>query len=128
VLGTNQQFNAGGQAGKVVVVYYWASWSSTLAEDAKKLQTLITNYEKKGLVLVTVSVDHDPKQATEAAQRSALPGTALYAEGGLDRSPLAATYGILAPPYIMVAGKDGKVTNRNANLATLEDELKKLMP
>ncbi len=126
VLGTNQQFNAA-QPGKVVVIYYWASWSGSLTEDAKKLQSLVKDYEKKGLVVVTVSLDHDAKTATDAVKASGLPGTHLFSEGGLDRSPLAATYGILAPPHVFVAGKDGKVTNRNAGVLTLEDDLKKLL-
>ncbi len=126
VLGTNQQFSAA-QPGKVVVVYYWASWSGSLAEDAKKLTAILKDYEKKGLVVVTVSLDHDAKTATDAVKASGLPGTHLYATGGLDSSPLAATYGILAPPHVFVAGKDGKVTNRNAGVLTLEDDLKKLL-
>ncbi len=125
VLGTNQTFSAA-QPGKVVVVYYWASWSDSLAEDAKKLQALVKDYEKKGLVVVTVSLDHDAKQATEAIKTSGLPGTHLFAEGGLDRSALAATYGILAPPYVFVAGKDGKVVKRNSGIAAIEEEVKKL--
>lgn len=126
VLGTNQQFNAA-QPGKVVVLYYWASWSQSLPDDAKKLAALVKEYGPKGLEVVTVSVDHDPKQAADAASRAGLPGTHLFAEGGLDRSPLAATYGVLAPPHVFVAGKDGKVTNRNGHIATIEDEIKKLL-
>jgi hypothetical protein len=41
-------------------------------------------------------------------------------------SPLAAAYGIHVPPHVLVVGKDGKVTNRNGQIATLEDEVKKL--
>ncbi len=126
VLGTNQPF-AAAQPGKVVVVYYWASWSGSLAEDAKKLTALLKDYEKKGLAVVTISLDHDAKTAADAVKASGLPGTHLFAEGGLDRSPLAATYGILAPPHAFVVGKDGKVTNRNAGVITLEDDLKKLL-
>ncbi len=126
ILGTNQAFTAA-QPGKVVVVYYWASWSQSLPDDAKKLASLVKDYEKKGLAVVTVSLDHDAKQAADAVKSSGLPGTHLFAEGGLDRSPLAATYGVLAPPHVFVAGKDGKVVNRNAGVATLEDDLKKLL-
>lgn len=126
VLGTGQPFTAV-QPGKVVVVYYWASWSQSLADDAKKLQALVKEYENKGLAVVTVSLDHDPKQAAEAAKTAGLPGTHLFAEGGLDRSPLAATYGILAPPHVFVVGKDGKVVSRNAGVLTLDDDLKKLL-
>ena len=125
-LGSGQTFNAA-QPGKVVVVYYWASWSQSLATDAKKLEALAKEYGPKGLVIVTVGLDHDAKTASDAAARAALPGTHLYATGGLDASPLAAAYGIMAPPHLLVAGKDGKIANRNANIPTLEEEVKKLI-
>jgi thiol-disulfide isomerase/thioredoxin len=115
------------QKDKVVVVYYWASWSGSLAEDAKKFQALLKEYGPKGLTLVTVSLDHDAKAASDGVARSGLPGTHLYASGGLDGSPLGAAYGILAPPHILVAGKDGKITNRSGHTGMLEEELKKLL-
>lgn len=121
-----QQFNAA-QKDKVIVVYYWASWSDSLAEDAKKLDALAKAYGPKGLEVVTVGLDNEAKQAADAATRAGLPGTHLYAPGGLDGSPLAAAYGILAPPHVMLVGKDGKVVNRNAAVPGLEDELKKLI-
>lgn len=115
------------QPDKVVVVYYWASWSSALADDAKKLAALDREYGPKGLVIATVALDHDAKQAAEAAARVGLPGAHMFAPGGLDGSPLGAAYGVLAPPQVMVAGKDGKVANRNAAVAALEEEVKKLL-
>jgi thiol-disulfide isomerase/thioredoxin len=121
-----QQLNAVAP-GKVVVVYYWASWSSALTDDAKKLAALEKEYGPKGLVLVTVGLDHEAQLAKDAVAKAALPGTHLFAPGGLDNSPLAAAYGVLAPPQVMVAGKDGKVANRNAAVAGLEEEVKKLL-
>jgi thiol-disulfide isomerase/thioredoxin len=125
-LTNGQAFTPGQVAGKVVVVYYWASWSPTLAEDAKKLTELVKTYGPKGLVLVTVGLDDDPNQAKQALNQLQLPGTHLHLPGGVDRSPLAAAYGIHVPPHLLVAGKDGKVVNRAAQITTLEDEVKKL--
>lgn len=121
-----EQFNAA-QSGKVVLVYYWASWSQSLPEDAKKLQALTKEYGSKGLTIVTIGLDHDAKFASDAANRAGLPGTHLFAPGGLDSSPLAAAYGILAPPHVILVGKDGKITNRNAAVMGLDDEVKKLI-
>ncbi|QJW97944.1 thioredoxin-like domain-containing protein [Frigoriglobus tundricola] len=125
-LGTGQPFNAA-QKDKIVVVYYWASWSQSLPEDAKKLQALVKEYGAKGLTVVTVSLDHDAKQAADAVARVALPGTHLFATGGLDASPLAAAYGIMAPPHVLLAGKDGKIVNRNGHVPALEEDVKKLL-
>ena len=41
---------------------------------------------------------------------------------------LAAQYGVMVAPHVFVAGKDGKVVNRNAQVATLEEDVRKLLP
>ncbi|WP_439624225.1 redoxin family protein [Gemmata sp.] len=127
-LATGQPFNAAALKDKAVVVYYCANWSSTLGDDAKKLRALVKEYGSKGLELVIVNLDTDAKAATQTVAAHELPGTVLHAPGGLDGSPLAAQYGIIVVPHIFVAGKDGKVVNRNAQAANLDDEVKKLLP
>ena len=72
-----------------MVVYYWASWSQSLPEDVKKLNSLVKEYGAKGLELVTVSLDHDARSAADAIAAHKIPGTHLFAPGGLDGSPLA---------------------------------------
>lgn len=126
VLANGQQFTSGQVNGKTVVVFYWASWSSTLADDAKKLKDMVATYGPKGLEVVTVCLDDDPKIAAQSIAATQLPGTHLHMKGGLDSSPLATSYGILVVPHILVAGKDGKIVNRNGQMTTLEDEVKKL--
>lgn len=121
-----QPFNAA-QKDKVVVVYYWASWSHSLADDAKKLEALAKTYGPKGLQIVTVGLDHDAKLAAETVARVGLPGTHLFAPGGLDASPLAAAYGILAPPHLLITDKTGKIVDNNAAVPMLEEQLKKLL-
>ena len=125
VLGSGTQFTSGQLAGKAVVVFYWASWSNGLKDEAERLNDLAKKYGEKGLVVVTVNLDDDAKAAADAARAVNLPGTHLHAKGGLDGSPLAAGYGVMVVPHLIVAGKDGKVLNRNAQLATLEDDIKK---
>ena len=126
ILATGQEFKPGLLAGKAIVVYYWASWSSTLADDAKKLKDLATTYGPKGLEIVTVCLDDDAKVAGQTIQSLQLPGHHLHMKGGIDSSPLAAQYGIHVPPHFLLVGKDSKVTNKNGQAATLEDEVKKL--
>jgi thiol-disulfide isomerase/thioredoxin len=126
-LANGQQFSSGQLSGKAIVVFYWASWSTTLQDDAKKLKDLATTYGPKGLEIVTVCLDEDAQTAAQTVQSLQLPGTHLHVKGGLDRSPLASGYGIMVVPHIMVAGKDGKVVNRNGQITTLEEDVKKLL-
>jgi hypothetical protein len=127
-LENGQTFNAASLAGRTVIVFYCASWSSTLAADASKLQGLLKQYGPKGLELVTICLDADPRAAGEAIAKNGIPGVHLFAPGGLDGSPLASSHGILLCPHLFVVGKDGKVVNRNAQLTTIDDDLRKLMP
>lgn len=127
-LADGKPFNVASLSGKVVVVYYWASWSSTLPDDAKKLNALLREYGPKGVELVTVSLDSDARVAAQAVATHNLPGIVLHAPGGLDASPLAAQYGIIVVPHLFVANKQGKIVNRNAQVVNLEDEVKKLLP
>jgi len=113
-------------AGKAIVVYYWASWSTNLADDAQKLKNLISIYGSKGVELVTINLDDDARSASATVTRLGLPGTHLHQPGGLDKSPLASAYGIMVVPHVFVADKAGKVVNRNAQVGTLEDDLKKV--
>lgn len=128
VLGNGQIFDVTSLRGKAVVVYYTASWSSTLPEDARKLQMLLNEYRPKGVELVVISLDHDAKTAAEALTAHKVPGIHLFAPGGLDQSPLATAYGILVVPHILVTDKNGVVINRAAQMATLEEDLKKAVP
>jgi hypothetical protein len=127
-IATGQPFSAASLKDKVLVVYYWASWSQSLPDDVRKLNALVKEYGSKGLELVTVSLDHDARAAADAITTHKIPGTHLFAPGGLDGSPLASNYGILVVPHVFVAGKDGKITSRTAQAATVEDDVKKLLP
>jgi hypothetical protein len=120
------KFDAATLRGKVVLVYYCASWSRSLTDDTQKLQMLMKQFGPKGLEVVTVCLDHDANTAKQTA--AALPGTHLYAPGGLDGSPLAAKYGIIVVPHMFVVGKDGNIVNRSAQVMTVEEDVKKLLP
>lgn len=125
-LGANQKFNINTLKGKTVVVYYWASWNPQIAEDFKKLKTLMSVYGPKGVELVCVNLDNAPGDAVNFLKSNQMTiGTHLYQQGGLD-SDLAVQYGVMVLPNLFVVDVGGKVTNRNAQVVSLEDELKKL--
>lgn len=125
-LATGQPFAMTQLNGKPTIVYYWASWSDSLPADAKKLRELAETYGPKGLAIVCVSLDDKADAATQSIQKHGLPGVHLHAPGGIEASPLAASYGILVVPQIFEVGKDGKIVKRNGEMLTLEDDVKKL--
>jgi len=111
-------------AGKVVVVYYWASWNNQCVADFAKLKQVLDAHGSKGVALVCVNLDNTGEEAQKYLAGSPAPGTHLHQDGGLE-GKLATDYGIMVLPHLILVGKDGKVLNRNLQLNSLEDEVKK---
>jgi hypothetical protein len=117
-------FDVASLKGKLVAVYYWASWSDQSIGDLAKLKLLLDTYGSQGFELVCVSLNANKSDAAGFLKRSPISATHLYKEGGLD-STLANQYGIMYPPTLFLLDKEGKVLSRTVQVATLEDELKK---
>ncbi len=126
MLGTQRPFDIQQFAGKVVVVYYWASWNGQCAADFAKLQTLVQSYKSQGLELVCVNLDNSQNEAVQFLQQHRLDAVHLFQPGAMD-SPLAVRYGILVLPNVFLVGRDGKVVSRSVQINGLEDEVKKLI-
>jgi thiol-disulfide isomerase/thioredoxin len=122
---SGSQFDIAHAQGKLVVVYYWASWNHECLGDFAKLKLLLDKYGSQGLELVTVNLDTSAEEANTFLRQSPAPGTHLYQPGGLDNSPLATQYGIMGLPNLFLVGKDGKVLSRTVQISNLEDEIKK---
>jgi thiol-disulfide isomerase/thioredoxin len=110
--------------GKVVVVYYWASWNGQCANDFSKLKTLSLAFASKGVDVLTVNLDGTAEEARAFLARNPAPGTHLYQAGGLE-GKLATDYGVMVLPSIFLVSKEGKVLSRNLHINSVEDELKK---
>ncbi len=111
--------------GKVVVVYYWASWNAQSAGDFDKLKQLLEKHGKD-LELVTVNLDGAADEATAFVKRTSAPGAHLHQGGGLD-GKLAADYGVMMLPNVFLVDREGKVVNRTVQVGALGDEVKKLI-
>lgn len=120
----NHTFNITSLQGKLVIVYYWASWNQQSIGDFARLKVLLDKYGSKGVELVCVNLDNSPPEAEGSLSRTQLPGVQLYQAGGLD-SPLAKQYGIMVLPNMFLVGADGKVISRTVQMANLEDEINK---
>jgi hypothetical protein len=120
-----KSFDCSSLRGKVIVVYYWASYTQQSVGDFARFKVLLNSYAGKGVELVSINLDSAPPEAG-APDRSTIPGIQLAHSAGLD-SPLATQYGIMALPTMFLVNKDGKVVSRTVQLATLEEEIKKLL-
>lgn len=109
--------------GKVVVVYYWASWNGQAASDFGKLKTLVTA-NAKDVELLAINLDATAEEAKDFLTKNPAPGVQLYQQGGLE-SKLASQYGVMVLPSVFVVGKDGKCISKSSQVNSLEDEIKK---
>lgn len=119
---TGEAFNLANLRGKVVIVYYWASWNQQSVGDFARLKLLLNNYSSRGVELVCVNLDNAPPEAGATTDRA--PGIQLYQPNGLD-SPLAVQYGVMVLPQMFLVGRDGRVVSRTVQIGTVEDEIKK---
>lgn len=107
-------------AGSAMAVYFWGSFHGGLKDEAKELAALEAKFAGK-LKVVTVCLDADAQAAAKAVAAAGLPGAHLFAADG----SLGTQYGIVGT-HLMLVGKDGKVANKNAQLAFAAEEIEKL--
>jgi thiol-disulfide isomerase/thioredoxin len=112
--------------GKVVIVYYWASWCSQYVEDFEQLKKLVADHGNENVTLLGINLDNQTASSQELVRKMTVPGSHLFQPGGLDSVP-AVQYGILTLPTTFLVGKDGKVVSRNVLINHLEDQVKKLL-
>ena len=127
---TGTRFDISSLRGKVVVVYYWDSSNQQSIGDFARMKELLRVYgdesraQSKRLEVVCINLDSSPPVA--GASLSGGPGIQLFQPGGLESS-LANQYGIVVLPTMFLVGPDGKVVSRNVQIATVEEEIKKLV-
>ncbi|MEM8913520.1 MAG: TlpA disulfide reductase family protein [Planctomycetota bacterium] len=112
--------------GRPVVLHYWATWCEPCKQDMKLLRSLQARYQRAGLQLVGVNIDNRREQAAEFLKGVSLPWPQLFAEGGLDDSPLAKQFGVQTLPTMMLVDARGRVVRHNVRAAELDEELQKL--
>jgi tetratricopeptide (TPR) repeat protein len=120
-------FSLGTLKGKVVVVYYWASYVDQCDGDFARLKKTAarSNFE-----LVCVSLDDNAEAAQRYLKTNPVPGVHLFStaargDSGLS-SPLAVQYGINGLPTMFLVGRDGKVISNRLQIGELESELRKV--
>ncbi len=123
------QFNAQILRGRTVVVYYWHTWSTESAADFKNMKQVLAPYQSKGVVLVAVNIDDKVADAQAFLQKnvqSLPPAFHLHSAGGYE-SPAVMHYGLNVFPAMFLQDSQGKITSRTLDVATLDEELKKIV-
>lgn len=104
--------------GKVVLLDFWASWCEPCRESFPWMAEMVRKYGHRGLVVVTVNVDHDRSDADRfLAEGRRFDFQFLYDPEGR----IARAYDIQAMPTSILFGRDGKESVRHSGFRTEEE-------
>ncbi|HZZ80181.1 MAG TPA: thioredoxin-like domain-containing protein [Gemmataceae bacterium] len=128
---SSKLFDIASLKGKVVVVYYWASYGDQYQDDFAKMNRILTAAAKQNVELVAINLDPDAARAKAAVAKANAPGTHLFQAppnnaSGVSSSPLATQYGIHILPTVFMIDRNGRVSNRSLQVGDIETELKKV--
>ena len=106
--------------GKVVLIDFWATWCGDCLKEMPRLEALHAKYRERGLEIVAVSVDDDPRDVAAFAAARPKPWITLHDAGG--KGP-ALKYGVNEIPTAFLLDRDGTVLSIDAHGPQLEQQL-----
>jgi peroxiredoxin len=99
-------FRLGQHRGKTVLVNFWATWCPPCREEMPALERLHRRHKDRGLILVAISLDTDPKVVPPYVKASGLTFPIA-----LDpKAEVANKYGVRALPSSFVIDRQGTMT------------------
>jgi peroxiredoxin len=100
-----KSFRLSEHRGKAVLVNFWATWCPPCREEMPAMERLYQGYKDRGLVLVAISLDTDPKVVTPFVREQKLTFPIA-----LDpKAEVANTYGVRALPSSFVIDRRGSM-------------------
>jgi thiol-disulfide isomerase/thioredoxin len=103
--------------GRVLVLYWWASWCPFCALVSPHIEALWREQRGKGLLLLAPSIDRDPQAAREYLARRGYTFPAAWITPAFQRA-LPKPRGL---PVTLVRGRDGRVLQAEAGQLFPED-------
>jgi len=89
--------------GKVVYVDFWASWCGPCRESFPWMQAMHEKYKDKGLVIITINLDHERAKADAFLKKFNPTFTQMYDPEG----KLADEFKVQTMPYSFVVDRTG---------------------
>ena len=109
---------------KYVMVDFWASWCGPCMREVPNVKAAYEKYKSRGLEIVGVSLDRDPKAWEKAVNEK---GITWIQTGGMG-SDISKSYGVQYIPYIVIFDKKGNIVAKNLHGEGLLTKLEELMP
>ncbi|HBG69746.1 MAG: hypothetical protein A2W93_09855 [Bacteroidetes bacterium GWF2_43_63] len=119
------QFKLSDLKGHVVLLHFWASWSSESMRQLPALRQYQQNYGPKGLAIVSVSFDYDREMWTATVEKEKMKWTNICDLKYTD-SPIAKLYHIEKTPYFFLLNREGEIVSKNSNIDFVGNDIYKL--
>lgn len=105
--------------GKVVVVYFWATWCSDCTAELPAMKQLYTKYKDRGVEFVGVSLD-EPEAAgglrnlKSYVAENSIPWPQYFQGGQRMNSEFSSKWGVSATPTVFVLNRSGQLHSTTA--------------
>jgi peroxiredoxin len=113
--------------GKWVLLDFWASWCKPCRAENPFLIRLNQQYKKRGLQILSVSLDGDRESWMKAMVQDEMNWAHVSDLKGF-RSPVADLYGVEAIPSTFLINPEGKIAGRNLDRQQLLEKLVAIFP
>ena len=99
------RFDPASASGKILVVYWWASWCPFCAQQSPEMEKLWRARKDNGLMMLGLSIDKKPQDAIDYLKRKGYTFPSGWVDAEVARQ-LPKPKGL---PVTIVQGRDGKV-------------------
>ena len=111
---------------KYTLLDFWASWCAPCRKSVPEIEALYNKYGKKGLAVVSLSLDTDAEAWKKCVADLGMKWTQLCnPEGGSHQ--VGQAYGIEYIPTILIIGRNGEIVSRGLSGKALADKIESLM-
>jgi thiol-disulfide isomerase/thioredoxin len=111
---------------KYTLLDFWASWCGPCRKAMPQIKEIYEKYDKKGLAVVSLSLDTDGEAWKKAIDELGMTWTQLCNPDGGSRE-VGQAYGIEFIPTMLIISQDGKIAARGLEGEALAKKIEELM-
>ncbi|HRS53933.1 MAG TPA: TlpA disulfide reductase family protein [Bacteroidales bacterium] len=108
--------------GKIVILYFWASWNALSRQLNPKLVNIYKKYKNKGLEIVGISLDNVNDIWRAAIKLDKLEWIQLNDFLGWD-SPVIKDYYVKKLPHLCLIDAEGNIIENNTNIDEIQNKI-----